>query len=265
MKNIYYENMRKVLIFQHVAHEILGTLNPLLKQQGMRIRYVNFDRSPNERPSIDKYDGLVVLGGHMGVYEAEKYLHIKVEMQLIEQALKKGIPILGVCLGAQILAHVLGAEVRRSPEKEIGWHQIHLTEEGMKDPLFSHFQKSEKIFQLHGDTFDIPKAAKHLAWSEACQGQAFRVGENVYGLQFHLEVDPQMISRWLSHPNNQREILDSKGKFSVETIRSETTTHIAHSMDLSRQTFSQFIDLFHLPERPELLGSGHGKSHKESK
>lgn len=92
--------MRKVLVFQHVSNEILGTLNPLLKSRGMRIRYINFDRSPDEAPSVDRYSGLVILGGHMGVYEADKYTHIKVEMQLIEKALKKNIPILGICLGS---------------------------------------------------------------------------------------------------------------------------------------------------------------------
>lgn len=257
--------MRKVLVFQHVAHEILGTLNPLLKAQGLRIRYVNFDRNPDERPSLEKYNGLVVLGGHMGVYEAEEYKHIKVEIQLIEEALKKGIPILGICLGAQILAHVLGADVRRSPEKEIGWHEIHLTDEGEKDPLLSHFKKTEKIFQLHGDTFDIPKTAKHLASSQICNGQAFRFGENVYGLQFHLEVDQAMILRWLNNPRHQEQIFQSCNHFSAENIRTETEKLISRSMDLSHQTFSKFIELFHLPERPELLGSGHGKSIKERK
>ncbi len=90
--------MRKIIVFQHVAHEILGTLNPLLKSKGFRVRYINFDRNPEETPSLEKYNGLIVLGGNMGVYEAEKYTHIKVELKLIEQALSKNIPILGICV-----------------------------------------------------------------------------------------------------------------------------------------------------------------------
>lgn len=257
--------MRKVLVFQHVAHEILGTLNPLLKQQGLRIRYVNFERNPDEQPSLEKYNGLIVLGGHMGVYEAEEYTHIKTEMKLIEAALKKGIPILGICLGAQILAHVLGADVRRSPQKEVGWCDIELTAEGQKDPLFSHFQKTERIFQMHGDTFDIPQSAVHLASSQACLGQAFRLNENVYGLQFHLEVDQAMILRWLKNPRNQEQMLKDCGSVTSEQIEQETQTRIQHSIDLSQKTFQKFIELFHLPERPVLLGSGHGKTLKESK
>ena len=251
--------MRKILVFQHVAHEILGTLNPLLKEKGFRVRYVNFERTPDAEPSLEKYNGLVVLGGYMGVYEADKYTHIRVEMKLIEEALKKNIPILGICLGSQMLAHALGARVYKSPEKEIGWYDVMMTEAGAKDPLFSHFKKRETIFQMHGDTFKIPAGAVHLAYSEACEGQAFRFGDRAYGIQFHLEVDQAMIQRWLRVPANQKDLDDSNGKFTAEKIEADTKRHIAHSLALSRETFSKFIEIFGLPERPELLGSGHGK------
>jgi GMP synthase (glutamine-hydrolysing) len=247
--------MAKVLVFQHVAHEILGTLNPSLKEKGLSIRYVNFDRNPDESPSVEKYHGLIVLGGHMGVYEADQYTHIKVEMKLIEQALQKGIPVLGICLGAQILAHVLGSQVRKSTEKEIGWYDIHLTEAALKDSLFSHFKKTEKIFQLHGDTFDIPDSATALASSQICPGQAFKYGEKAYGLQFHLEVDKAMIHRWLTNPRNQTEIDESGGKFNAETIQRETDLYIQHSMDLSRKTFQKFLELFPDKEKRTLLAS----------
>lgn len=254
--------MKKVLIFQHVAHKILGTLNPTLKEKGLRIRYVNFDRSPDEHPSIDKYHGLIILGGYMGVYEAQKYTHIKTELKLIEEALKKDIPILGICLGSQLLAHVLGSEVRRNNEKEIGWYDIHLTEEGQKDPLFSHFQKTEKLFQLHGDTFDIPQSAVHLARSNVCNSQAFRYGNKAYGLQFHLEVDEPMIKRWLENPINQEEILNSNGKFDLQNIQQQTSLYIDHSLKLSRETFLNFINLFGLPQKSVRLGYEHGKPPK---
>ena len=247
--------MRKVLVFQHVAHKILGTLNPTLKASGLNMRYVNFERTPDEHPSVQKYNGLIILGGHMGVYEAEKYTHIKVEMQLIEEALKKDIPILGICLGAQLLAHVLGAPVRKNHEKEIGWCDIDLTDGGLKDPLLSHFRPREKIFQLHGDTFDIPQSAVHLAKSEVCHGQAFRYGDKVYGLQFHLEVDAPMIQRWLDNPRNYDEMFSTHQTFSKEKISLDTQEFLPHSMDLSRQTFEKFVGLFSLKQRPVRLGS----------
>lgn len=247
--------MRKVLVFQHVAHKILGTLNPALKGRGLNMRYVNFERTPEEHPSIQKYNGLIILGGHMGVYEADKYRHIKVEMQLIEEALKKEIPILGICLGAQMLAHALGASVKKSPEKEIGWCDIQLSKEGLADPLFSHFGPTEKIFQLHGDTFDIPQSAVHLASSSACPGQAFRYQDKAYGIQFHLEADQAMIWRWLDNPRNQTELFSAHQDFSAEKIRTETEKNIERSCELSRQTFGKFIDLFALKEKPIRLGS----------
>ncbi len=247
--------MRKVLVFQHVAHKILGTLNPTLKTSMLNIRYVNFERTPDEHPSVQKYNGLIILGGHMGVYEAEKYKHIKVEMQLIEEALKKDIPILGICLGAQLLAHVLGASVRKNTEKEIGWCDINLTDEGLKDPLLSHFKPQEKIFQLHGDTFDIPNTATHLAESNVCHGQAFRYGKKVYGLQFHLEVDKPMIQRWLDNPRNHDEMFSTHQNFSKEQISLETEKFLPHSMELSTQTFEKFIALFSLKKKSIRLGS----------
>ena len=236
--------MRKVLVFQHVAHEILGTLNPLLKAQRFRIRYVNFDRHPDAEASLEKYGGLIVLGGNMGVYEADRYPHIKYEMKLIEQALAKDIPVLGICLGAQILAHVLGAHVRKHHSKEIGWYDVYLTESGRKERLFEHFRSIEKVFQLHGDTFDIPKGAEHLAWSETCEGQAFRYGERAYGLQFHLEVDEGMIQRWLKNPLNKKELEESGGKFPENTILADTQAYVARSLELSRHTFENFIATF---------------------
>ena len=247
--------MRKILVFQHVAHKILGTLNPALKSSRLNIRYVNFERTPDEHPSVQKYNGLIILGGHMGVYEADKYKHIRVEMQLIEEALKKNIPILGICLGAQLLAHVLGAPVRKNIEKEIGWCDIDLTDEGLKDPLLSHFKPREKIFQLHGDTFDIPQSAIHLAQSDICHGQAFRYGDKVYGLQFHLEVDQPMIQRWLDNPRNYDEMFSHQQNFSKEQISLETEEFLPHSMDLSRQTFEKFIGLFSLKQKQIRLGS----------
>ncbi|MEA9357370.1 type 1 glutamine amidotransferase [Bacteriovorax sp. PP10] len=247
--------MRKVLVFQHVAHKILGTLNPTLKGSGLNMRYVNFERTPDEQPSVQKYNGLIILGGHMGVYEAEKYKHIKVEMQLIEEALKKEIPILGICLGAQLLAHVLGADVKKNHEKEIGWCDIDLTEDGLQDPLLSHFRPREKIFQLHGDTFDIPKSAVHLAKSDVCHGQAFRYGDKVYGLQFHLEVDQPMIQRWLDNPRNYDEMFSTHQNFSKDQISLETQEFLPHSMDLSRQTFEKFVGLFSLKQKSIRLGS----------
>ena len=236
--------MSRILVCQHVPHEILGTLNPLIKQAGFRIKYINFGRHPLEQPNLDSYDGLIVLGGPMNVDEVEKHPHLVTEMHLIEQAIQKDIPILGVCLGAQLMAKVLGASVSRNPEREIGWYDVSLTENGCVDPLFKSFQKVEKIFQWHGDTFDIPSSAIHLASTPTCTGQAFRYGDRVYGFQFHLEVDEAMIDRWLKVPANQQELDLCGGKIHIDEIRRLTPRYIQRLKELSGYTFGAFLNLF---------------------
>jgi GMP synthase (glutamine-hydrolysing) len=250
--------MRKIMVVQHVGHEPLGTLNPMLKAAGFRIRYVNFGRDPDHAPSLHGYRGLIVLGGPMGVYEADKFPHLKHEMTMIEDALKRNLPVLGICLGSQLLAHVLGAKVAKAKTMEIGWLNIHRTDK--PDPLFGDYAATEKVFQLHQDTFEIPKDAVQLARSDLFEGQAFRYGEKAYGLQFHLEVDKAMIHRWLKIAENIEMLERSKGMYSAAEITSATEVNIARNLELAEKTFAKFIEIFQLPERPILLGSDHTKA-----
>ncbi len=245
--------MRKIMVVQHVGHEPLGTLNPMLKSAGFRIRYVNFGRDATAAPSLEGYRGLIVLGGPMGVYEAEAFPHLKHEMTMIEDALKRNLPVLGICLGSQLLAHVLGAKVAKAGKMELGWLDVFRTE--VADPLFESWSPREKVFQLHQDTFNIPKGAVHLARSDLFEGQAFRYGDKAYGLQFHLEVDKAMIQRWLKIADNIQMLKDSKGLYSAEQILEGTEAHIHRNLKLAGDTFQKFIEIFQLPDRPILLGS----------
>lgn len=117
----------------------------------------------------------------------------------IRQALTDKIPILGICLGAQLLAKALDAHVKKSPVKEIGWYNVSLTEKGSNDTLFNGLSHKLEIFQWHEDTFDIPNGATLLAQAEKCKNQAFRYGSNAYGLQFHIETTPAMVEEWLNN------------------------------------------------------------------
>ncbi len=211
--------MAKVLVLQHVAVEVLGTLNPLLRAEGFRIQYVNFGRYPHAQPSLDGYHGLIVLGGPMNVDQVDAHPHLATELRLIQKAIERGMPILGICLGAQLIAKALGARVERSPQAEIGWYDVSPTADGHHDPLFGFFRKTEKLFQWHGDTFEIPSGAAHLAASPACAAQAFRYGSNVYGFQFHLEVDEPLVERWLRIPGYQHELAQLHGPRGLATIR----------------------------------------------
>ena len=251
--------MRKILVFKHVAQENLGNIKPSLMAEGFRIRYVNFGRDPEAQPSLDRYQGLIVMGGHMGVYEAELFPHIKVECALIEAALEKNIPVLGICLGAQLLAHTLGSPVRKHKEREMGWCDLEMLKGATNDSLFQGFQPSEKIFQMHGDTFDIPAGAVHLAQSEVCGSQAFRYGEKTYGLQFHLEATQTMISDFLAIEKNNADLVRWGGPGLPDQIRADSQKYLPRSLALGQSAFSNFLGSFGLPPRAVKVRHSHGR------
>ncbi len=236
--------MRKILVFQHVPSAPLGTLDGQFREAGLRIRYVNFSRHVEAVPDVRHYHGLIVLGGPMSANELDRYPHLDAEKDAIRHAVHDGIPVLGICLGAQLIAAALGGRVRKNPMKEIGWFEVAPTDAGRQDPLFSKFTGPEMIFQWHGDTFSLPQGAHHLARSDACLNQAFRFNDRVYGLQFHLEVDEDLIEQWLRTPIHAREIAALDNPVDPEQIRADTSCYVARSAELSRAVFSEFIDRF---------------------
>lgn len=234
---------KKFIIIQHVPHEILGTFHPLLKENDIRIKYVNFHRETNTNIKFKGYDGLVILGGPMSAYDHKNYPFLIHEQRMIEEALKENIKIIGICLGAQLIAQVLGARVYKNELPEIGWYDVELTETGKKDHFFKFFKDKEKIFQWHSDSFDLPKGAKHLASSQLCKNQGFCYDDNVYALQFHLEVDKMLIERWLKVKSYQEELntLEEKKLISKEIIKNETKAYIENLKNLSNNTFNHYL------------------------
>ena len=187
----------RVLAFRHVHFEHLGLIAQALESRGIRYDYVDWAKDIKMEPPypIDRADGLIFMGGPMSVNDPLD--HIGSEVQVIRVAAERGQKILGVCLGAQLIAKALGARVYKNRVKEIGWYPAFWTEAAKNDLLLAGFNRPEVIFHWHGETFDLPSGAEHLAYSPDCIHQAFRVGENIHGLQFHLEVTPEMIAAWL--------------------------------------------------------------------
>jgi len=235
--------LARILVFQHVPYEPLGALDPLIRGRRHRIKYVNFGREPLAEPSLQGYQALIILGGPMNIGQEALFPHLDIEKKLILQAIEADIPVLGICLGAQLIASALGANVHPMTNAEIGWYPLHATNQGSADPLFREFGESEPIFQWHAYTFDLPVGATRLITSENCPNQAFKVGSNVYGFQFHLEADLALIQRWLKLPLHQRELEAAHQEGAFDKIWRQSEINILRSLELSRQVFGGFLDL----------------------
>ena len=247
--------MSRILVFQHVAAEPLGTLDPLIRARGHRIRFVNFERDPEAQPVVDRYHGLVVLGGPMNVEEHPQRAHLRTELAAIEAALRQDKPVLGICLGAQLLAHVLGAPIRRHPESEIGWYPLTTTVAGRSDPVFSALGAGSPVFQWHSYSFDLPVAAVHLARTDTCENQAFRYGNSAYGVQFHPEVDARLIDRWLGRSDYMADLYAPGAHHDEAAVRAHTRSHAASMSALAEPMFSRFLDLIGAPATRVVLPS----------
>lgn len=213
-----------VLIIKNITTEGPGAIEDFLKKEEMPFSIVELGLGEIP-PPLELFDTLVIMGGPMGVYEMDRYPHLMVESRIIREAINRGMRILGICLGAQMVAHCLGAEVYPGPEKEIGWYHIELTGDGLKDPLMRRlaihprvgdFWRRFKVFHWHGDTFGIPLGAVLLASSELYRNQAFRYGDNVYGFQFHIEVTKEMLLEWFKDMPDRDQIMGETEKIYEE-------------------------------------------------
>ncbi len=182
----------KILAIQNAPGEHLGYFEHILEEQGIPYQYT----TPAGFPSIKGFSQLIVLGGPMGVYEEDKYPFITEETRYIRRAISLGVPVLGICLGAQLMARALGGRVFPGGAKELGWLPVRLTEEGKKDDVTGGLPSEFVAFHWHGDTFTLPNKVRHLAASDMYENQAFRYGSS-YALQFHLEITEEMVRDWV--------------------------------------------------------------------
>jgi len=176
----------RVHSLQHVGFEGLGSIDTWLRNRGIAATGTLFTEAVM-LPDPAQVDWVIVMGGPMSVHDEARYPWLRAEKAFLREAIARGKSVLGVCLGAQLIAHVLGARVYPNPEKEIGWHPITAVPVTAGASAFRLPQEQE-AFHWHGETFDLPPGSVHLARSAACENQAFQVGEKVIGLQFHLET-----------------------------------------------------------------------------
>jgi GMP synthase-like glutamine amidotransferase len=189
-----------VLIVKNVTSEGPGTIEDHLRTTDTPFTIIDLERG-HSLPDIAPFSHVIILGGPMAVYEMDAVPYLRDEARSIEKAIKTGKHVLGVCLGAQMLAHVLGSRVYPGSRKEIGWYDVALSDEGMSDRCMAELavegRKTAQVFQWHGDTFDLPSNCVRLASSDLYPNQAFRYFDRVYALQFHIEVTPGIVSGWL--------------------------------------------------------------------
>ena len=184
--------MVRILAVQNIACETLGAFEQMFRNDGFEIVKINAQSDPI--PASSKgYDAIVILGGPMAVYDS--FPNLLRERDLIRDAIKNDTPVLGVCLGSQLIAQAAGGRVYRGKVKEIGWHDVYVTPASSNDIFRGVTDKTIRVFQWHGDTYDLPASAKMLAYSDLYP-QAFRI-KSAVGIQFHLEVDKRLIESWM--------------------------------------------------------------------
>jgi GMP synthase (glutamine-hydrolysing) len=182
-----------VLVVQHAAGEGSGAIGASLRARGIDQRVVRTDLGHPVPPDLGGARALVVMGGPMGVYEADRYPHLRDEMRLIDRAIAAGVPVLGVCLGSQLVAAALGARVERASRREVGWREVRLREVARQDALWARSPDAFVPLHWHGDVFDLPAGAVSLASSEQTVHQAFRFGASTWGVLFHVEMDAAQV------------------------------------------------------------------------
>ena len=227
----------RVLAFRHVPFEDVGHIRRVLEKRAIEVNCVDLYRQGDlctGIPDTQDADGLIFMGGPMSANDDLPYL--RQEIAIIAAAAGRGQPVFGVCLGSQLMARALGARVYRNPAKEIGWYEITSTKAAAADPLFSVLPARQTVFHWHGETFDLPSGATLLASSEACRHQAFRFGRASYGLQFHAEVTPEMISGWCVQDANCGDVREL-------TAPVDATAHAKEMETLSDQLFGRWAAL----------------------
>jgi len=205
-----------LIVLRHVPYESPGLIEDMLEGRGFPFRIIDtFDEGVPL--SAAGFSGLVSMGGPMSVNDGTA--EIAKEKELLLEAMDRDIPVLGVCLGAQIIASALGARVYAGGRPEVGWGTVTLTEDGLSDPLMAGVDRLLPVLHWHGETFDLPENAANLASSERFEIQAFRAGRKTYGLQFHLEVDEEMVREWLERDQEEESSIVSDPDALLDGIR----------------------------------------------
>jgi GMP synthase (glutamine-hydrolysing) len=236
-------------VVQHIAFEHLGNLEPVLRKHGYGIKTFMAGVEELGPISQDDPDLLVVLGGPIGVYEADAYPYLETELQLIRDRIARHRPVLGICLGCQLIARALGANVYPGGTKEIGWAPLQIHDD-VKGNALAPMQNAADVLHWHGDTFDLPSGANLLASSAVYPNQAFSYRDNVLALQFHLEVETGALESWyLGHAH---EIASVEG-LTVPALREDGQRYGPNLQGPAQQVWAKWLESLAAPGTVEAV------------
>jgi GMP synthase-like glutamine amidotransferase len=230
----------QVLVLQHIACEPPGVYEDVLDEHGATIHRVELDEG-DPLPDWRAFDAIVAMGGPMGALDDDEHPWLTDEKRLIAEAVRSGLPFWGVCLGVQLLAASLGARVYPGPAPEVGVLPVLLTDEALADPVFAGTPRELLSLQWHGDTFDLPDGATRLAGSPAYPNQAFRVGAEAYGVQFHLEVSPALAREWADVPAYAESLERVLGEGALDRLIAELEARADGLLSHGRQVFERWL------------------------
>jgi GMP synthase (glutamine-hydrolysing) len=236
--------MRPVLVIEQ-EHSLrgLGLLGDRLDASGLPYRRLQGWDEPLEDVGARDFSGIIAMGGNAHAWEESVPL-LQAERTLLHDAVQEGVPVLGICLGGQLLARALGGNVREAEQPEIGWLDIAPTEDAAADPVLGHLTARTGVYQWHHDVIELPPGARRLASSPLAPNQAFRAdGADAWGIQFHPEVDAQLFETWISrHPEEVRE-----AGVDVDRLRATVNCGIEKSLPFQVRLFDAFLGLVRAP------------------
>lgn len=227
-----------IVALRHQPSVTLGVARQALVEASIPWRYVETWHE-DEWPNLENVSGLIVLGGEMNADDDIGYPFMRSVREYTAAALQREIPILGICLGAQVLARVLGANIGPSPVREIGFRKVTATAAGEADPILSPFAPVAQVFQFHEDAFDLPEGAELLFAGDTLANQGFRYGNNAYGVQFHFEVTAQIIARWC----DETPALEETWGTTKEALLAESIPHLEAQGRMGTETVRRWLDL----------------------
>jgi GMP synthase (glutamine-hydrolysing) len=232
--------VKPLLCLRHEEPDHLGTAEEVFAASDLDVTYVDLWRGAG-LPDPRETAGVVVLGGVMNVDQTDDHPFLLPERDFLEGALEAELPVLGICLGGQLLARTLGARVEKSEAPETGFFPLHPTPEAADDPLFSCFRHGDRMFQWHEDTFELPEGASLLLVGNGVTHQAFRAGDRAWGVQFHPEVTPQLLEAWLD-ATPEDELVEHWGRTRTE-LQAQAERHLPSQQRRARDLFGRFASI----------------------